>query len=368
MQTGGVVHVACVNQDPGIAPGREKGAAVHLAAMRSAFAESGARVSCFDEANADRLEAALESVHAREPLDLVYERYALDAFAGARFAARRALAHVLEVNAPLDDEARRHRGREGVASNAAERQLFGRARLVLVVSSPLAEWTRARGARAERVLVRSNAVDARRFRPRHDRPAAERLAPPGSFVVGFHGRLRAWHGIELVARAVARLAADGLPAHLVCIGNGPFEQRCLEHLPATAFTYRPWMTHDQIARHVADFDVLALGHGSESSGECGFYFSPLKLLEAMACRVVPVVPRLGDLGEVVKHEKTGLIYEVDDLEGLVAALRRLYNEPTTRVELGRAARAAAENRSWTSLAREVLERVALPAEGGAPKP
>ena len=71
------MRVACVNQDPGIQPDRHKGAAVHLAAMRAAFASLGADVIALDEADGGRLRQRLETVWREAPIDLVYERYAL---------------------------------------------------------------------------------------------------------------------------------------------------------------------------------------------------------------------------------------------------------------------------------------------------
>ena len=53
---------------------------------------------------------ALEGHHAKRPIALLYERYALAATAGSAFAQAHAVPHVLEVNAPLAEEEARHRG------------------------------------------------------------------------------------------------------------------------------------------------------------------------------------------------------------------------------------------------------------------
>ena len=95
------MRLACVNQDPGVGPDREKGAAVHLREMRSAFDRLGAEVTSVDHSDPLEVRRQLEQLAASGPLDLVYERYALGAFAAGRFARERGLPHVLEVNAPL---------------------------------------------------------------------------------------------------------------------------------------------------------------------------------------------------------------------------------------------------------------------------
>ena len=105
-----MMRIASINQDRGISPQRNKGAAVHLVAMRQAFADCGAQVLSFDIPVHDEMVAALGDAHREAPLDLVYERYALGCHAGAAFCQEHDVPRVLEVNAPLAEEAARHRG------------------------------------------------------------------------------------------------------------------------------------------------------------------------------------------------------------------------------------------------------------------
>ena len=346
------MRVAAVNQDPGIDPGRAKGAAVHLRAMRAAMAAQGARVIAVDESREDRLLERLHEVWDEASIDLVYERYALARPAGARFAAERGIPFVLEVNAPLAEEARRWRGRvESAADRELDRLVFSRARRVIAVSRPVAEYARARGARAEAVEVVPNGVDAGRFRPRRsgDRRRAE-LVPAGRFALGFHGRLRPWHGFERLAEATARLLARGVPVHLVVVGEGDFERHLAGRVPVDRRTLVGWTPHREVGRSVAAFDALPLTYGQESP--C--YFSPLKLAEAMACGVVPIVPRLGDLHRLVRDGVDGKVYPAGDLERLVAAIEWLYLHPERRRELAEQALVSARRRSWERIAARVL--------------
>jgi len=134
------------------------------------------------------------------------------------------------------------------------------------------------------------------------------------------------------------------------VGEGPFREELEGRVPKECATLVPWVPHEEVARYVACFDALALAYSAED----GSYFSPLKLLEAMACAAVPVVPALGDLPRVVTHEESGLLYPPGDVAALTSAVRRLVLDPSLRETLGRAARAVAEPRSWQAIAREVL--------------
>jgi glycosyltransferase involved in cell wall biosynthesis len=351
------VRIVCLNQDAGIGPARKKGAAVHLAAMRAAFEELGAEVMPLDEAVEGRAEAGLTAALEDGPIDLVYERYALGKAAAARFCRARGLPLVLEVNAPLADEAALYRGAPADPSAAEhDRELFGAAALVLAVSDGVARYAVERGAVPERVHVRANGVDARRFRPRpHDDPVRARLVPEGRFALGFHGRLRPWHGFELLARAAACLLGAREPVHLVLVGEGEFEPAlAAASVPAERVTRVGWVPHEEIGPYVASFDALPLTYAPDAP--C--YFSPLKLTEAMACGVVPVLPDLGDLARMATDGQDALFYPPGDLDALVGALRGLRADRARRARLASGAIASARQRTWSGIAAFVLDRAA----------
>lgn len=348
------MRIACVNQDPGVAPGRSKGAAVHLLAMRHAFAEAGAEVVALDLAD----DGALASAFGRAlPLDLVYERHALGRCAGARLARAHRIPYALEVNAPLADEAALYRGVEPSAEDEArDREAFTAADLVLAVSEPVARYAERRGAAPERVTVVPNAVDPAVFRPRAAGDALRaRVAPESKFVLGFHGRLRPWHGFELLSQATAELLLRGLDVHLLIVGEGDFETHLAGRVPPERVTRVPWVPHEEVASWVACMDVLPLTYRSDAP----FYFSPLKLAEAMACGVVPVAPKLCDLDERLEHGRAGLLYAPGDLRELVQCLEVLARQPALRASRAEAAQRAAGRHTWRHVAGGVLSRLGL---------
>lgn len=345
------MKVAFVNQDPGIDPAREKGAAVHLRALRAALAGCGAEVVALDEPDDSVLRAALGAEWGRGPFDLVYERYALGRTAACRFAVERDVPFALEVNAPLLEEASRFRGHLPREEEiAAEALLLTHATRVFAVSAPVAAYVRSRGGR--RVEVCPNGVDAELFRPRPGSRLRERLAPPGVTTVGFHGRLRPWHGLDLLARAFGLALARGAPLHLLTVGRGDFEAALEPHVPSARRAHFDWMPHEQVAEHVACFDVLALSYREDGP----LYFSPLKLAEGMASGAVPVAPRGGDWTRNLRHGENALLYELGDAHELAGALQSLC-DPELRARLGAAARETAQRLSWRVVAERVLELV-----------
>lgn len=351
------MRIACLNQDPGITPQRAKGGAVHLLAMRRALEESGAQVLAVDAPEDDAVLRFLEEAEASGGLDLVYERYSLRSGVGARFSRAHGIPFVVEINAPLSREQVRWRG-GSVDGELRDREVsvIDAADLVLAVSTQVADYAIERGARPERVEVAPNGVDVRRFRPRApDDSLRAELLPPGRFVLGFHGRVRPWHGIERLVALTAELLAGGAPVHLLLVGEGEVD---LGPLPGDAVTRVPWVDHDEVGRYVALFDALVLTH----SGREEFYFSPLKLAEAMACGVVPVVPRLGDLPRCVRDGQEGLVVPPDDDAALLTAVRTLHADEAYRRRLATAAMRRAEGNGWERIAERVLAVAGRAAE------
>lgn len=350
------MKIAHVNQDPGVAPGRKKGAAVHVEAMRRAFGDLGARCVEIDHPDDREAFVRLEVEHAGGPLALVYERHALDRFASAEFARRHGVPHVIEINAPLEEEDARYRG--GARDDAArvrERAAFAGATLVIAVSSAVARYAEERGADPARVLVRPNAVDPALFRPRAPGDAwRERLVPAGRTALGFHGRLRPWHNVELLVDTCDELLARGREIQLVLLGEGAFEAAWRGRLPPDRVSHVAWLPHAEAAGVVAAFDLLPLTYAPDAP--C--YFSPLKLMEAMSAGVVPIVPDLGDLATAVGRGAHGRVYSAGSRAGLVACIEALLDDPAARAALAASAREHARSHAWIDIAREVVERAA----------
>lgn len=352
------MRVACVNQDPGIAPGRKKGAAVHVAAMREAFRTLGLDVVEVDTPHPREIELSLGECIDGQGLDLIYERYALSGYAASGVARRCGIPHVLEVNAPLAQEARAYRPEIDVlVEPETERLQFQDAAVVLAVSSAVARYACERGADPSRVDVAPNGVDTDRFRPRPASDATRRaLVPEGRFVLGFHGRLRPWHNFDLLVEVTRELVDLGEPMFLLTVGEGPFLEAVSRVLPEDCYRCLAWVDHAEVGGTVGAFDALVLTHAAGvSEASTAFYFSPLKLHEAMAAGVVPIVPDLGDLPSIVADGKRGLVYPPGDRAALVRAIRRLLADQGLRQRLASEARLHAEANTWTAIARRVLE-------------
>jgi len=71
---------------------------------------------------------------------------------------------------------------------------------------------------------------------------------------------------------------------------------------------------------------------------------PQALMQAMAAGVPVISTPVGSIGELVRHEETGLMVPAQDPVALGAAIERLLDQPALGEKLAQAARAWVENR------------------------
>lgn len=383
------MRVAYVCADPGIPVFGTKGASVHVQGVVTALRRAGhevvllcarpggdpppaladlpvlplprpakggdlaARERAGMEANA-ALHAALD---AAGPLDLVLERASLWSHAGMAWAREHGVPGVLEVNAPLPREQAAHRGLvHADAAMRTARRAAHDATAVVAVSRAVAAWVRDDlGVPAGRVHVVPNGVDP-------ERVAGVRPEPGRPFTVGFVGTLKPWHGLEVLARAFALLRRRRPAARLLVVGDGPgradLEHRLARSGQLRATTLTGAVDPAQVRDHLARMDVAVAPYPADVD----MYFSPLKVVEALAAGVPVVASAIGDVPLLVRDGVTGLLVPPGDHELLAAALDHLAARPALRARLGAAGRASA--RTWDDVAAEVLA-AALPLEAAA---
>lgn len=380
------LRLAYISADPGIPVFGSKGASVHVQEVVRALLQRGVEVVLFTPRLGGEAPADLASVRtvllpaapkgelaAREqalmganddlrralenegPFDAVYERYSLWSHAGMAAAARWGVPGLLEVNAPLIEEQRAHRGLAHLGEARASAEFtFGAASALLPVSNEVADYLRSYTGTARKIRVTPNGVDPDRFSPPH--------ADPSAFTVGFVGTLKPWHGVELLLEAFA-LLADTLPqARLRIIGMGP-EREQLEAETArrglrSRVLFIGAVAPSAIPAHLAQLDVAVAPYPALN----GFYFSPLKVYEYMAASLPVVASRVGQLRDLLEDDVTGLLYPPGDSAALAEALRRLAQDAALRERLGARARATVLARhTWGAVAERILD-LAQPVE------
>jgi alpha-1,6-mannosyltransferase len=175
-------------------------------------------------------------------------------------------------------------------ADVLNRRFAASVREVIVTSAfARAEYERAGVANLRQVPL---GVDLRTFRPTAGRPAG-----PGVRLITV-GRLSGEKAPELAIDAVRLLRADGVPASLLLVGDGPLRARLVRRaagLPVRFLGHVP--DRVAIARLVAAADIALAPCAVETFG--------LAVLEALACGTPAVVPAGGAARELVGAAGTG---------------------------------------------------------------
>lgn len=324
----------------------------------------GSSRAAFDVYNNLRFaNTAIEEVEKLEP-DFIYQRYARFSWAGVAAALRTKRPLFLEYNGSevWVGQYWDRVDRLDLLARYEKLNLKAAARIFVVSEIERRNLLKA-GIEPERIVVNPNGVDPDKFKPGVGGDEARRklgLAPTEA-VVGFVGTFGPWHGVEILAQAITQMPGD-LTVKFLLLGTGALRDRVEQTLRDASALDRVIMlgtvAHERVPRLLDACDILVSPHVPLDAG-AEFFGSPTKLFEYMAMGKGIVASRLGQIGDVLEHEKTALLVEPGNVQELADAITRLMKSPELRAGLGAAARQAAiERYTWKHNAQRVLNEYA----------
>ncbi|MFQ5536913.1 MAG: glycosyltransferase family 4 protein [Gemmatimonadota bacterium] len=218
-------------------------------------------------------------------------------------------------------------------------------RPTVAVSESTREDLIRRGMDPDRIEVIPNGVDLDRYTPD---PEGVRYDEP---TILYLGRLKRYKGVDLVLAAVRALVARGTQVRFLIGGKGDDRPR-LERLTRTMGLEG----HVRFLGFVSEEEKLELLRRSWihtlTSPKEGWGISNM---EAAACGTPTVASDAPGLRESVVPGKTGLLAPHGDVPALAEALGTLLEDAPLREEMGRNARAFAEEFSWDRTADRMEE-------------
>jgi glycosyltransferase involved in cell wall biosynthesis len=242
---------------------------------------------------------------------------------------------------------------------------------VICCSAYIAEKIAARFPWArDRLYVVPNGVDTRVFTPSSSR---------SRHLILHAGRLTPEKGAHTLLEAFERVSTRYPDAQLVL--SGPFWVTPPAHLRgAPREAVRTWKSvgrrYEHLIRKKAQQlnSVFLTGHVPHRAlvriyRSASVFVHPalwnepfgMILAEAMACGLPVVASRSGGIPEVVQDGRTGLLVDPGDVDGLAAAIDRIFDNRELAARMGVAARARAEELfDWEHVAGRVAE-IALEA-------
>lgn len=383
------MRVAYICADPGIPVFGTKGASVHVQEVIKGMLARGLDVTLFAQRLGGDAPEALKNVpirklgklpkdsaeiraraalaanasveallEAEEPFDMVYERYSLWSSAGMDFAKKHGCVGVLEVNAPLIEEQKKHR--ELPLEDEAQRiaaSVFANADAMIAVSPGVKQYLETFEQARSRVHVVANGVALDRFAPAAAKNAQrlQTLAPSSEITVGFLGTLKPWHGLATLVEAWALLRQKQQNVRLLIVGDGPEYEPMRSRIKSLGLSeyveFSGAVQPENVPEWLGQMDIAVAPYPNMEH----FYFSPLKIYEYMAAGIPVIATRVGHLESVVAHNQNGMLVEAENPAMMADCIAALIKEPAELVRLGRCARETAEREhSWLAAVDRIL--------------
>ena len=203
-------------------------------------------------------------------------------------------------------------------------------------------------------LKRSSAIytgiDFDRLRPERGRGDVRRLlgVPEHAPLVMQVGRLEYQKAPVRMVEAFSRIRERHPGAHLVMVGEGDLKGEVEERVRERGLQSCVHLLglRDDVPDLLGAADVFAFSSNFEPMGR--------SMIEAMLMGVPVVVPAVGGIPEVVRHDETGRLYPPQDEQALADNISYLLSHPQERKRLGDAGQALARERfNGEQMVREI---------------
>jgi glycosyltransferase involved in cell wall biosynthesis len=208
-------------------------------------------------------------------------------------------------------------------------------------------------ARGEpRITVIGNGIEIEPFLAADRGTARAELGlPADELVIGFFGRLTREKGPDLALAAVSRLAACGVKARLLLVGEGPERPR----LQSVAGPEARFLgERDDVPALMAACDAVVIPSRAEGQS--------IVALEAMAAGLPFVATRVGGLGALAEAAGARLA-PPEDPDALAGALRGLLSSPPCAATQARAREYVARHASAAAMVNAVAQLYDRAIEG-----
>jgi len=170
-----------------------------------------------------------------------------------------------------------------------------------------------------------NFIDAKNVRPTGKQEKAG---------IVYWGRLSHEKGVETLVEA-----AKELQVKLTIIGDGPLKKKIEEKMAQKRIrniVLTGFLEGDQLLDKIQESLISVV------PSEC-YENNPISALESFAMGMPVVGARIGGIPELVKDNETGLLFESGNVKDLREKIKQMLSDPDKIAQMGKKARAVAEN-------------------------
>ncbi|MFL2553698.1 MAG: glycosyltransferase family 4 protein [Candidatus Rariloculaceae bacterium] len=232
---------------------------------------------------------------------------------------------------------------------------------IIAISRAIKEQLKEKvGGLEDRIYHVASGIEADRYRPAPPSGHLTKLfnLPGDTFKIGIVAQLIERKGHARLFEVLPELIKAHPAVRVLCFGQGPLEGKLRQQIDDLGLAEKVRFAgfRDDLATLLPDLDCLVHVPDREGLG--------VAVLEALSCGLPVLTSAVGGLVDMIEHESTGLLVNLNEDGALLEALRRIVQDGTLRARLGSAARKQVEAefsadrmiRGNLSVYRTVLER------------
>lgn len=231
--------------------------------------------------------------------------------------------------------------------------LYRKSAKVISVTKSFKKNLISRGIDGSKIEIVTNGVDISQFTPRpKDEALTKQLGLEGKFVAGYIGTHGLCHGLETLVAAAERLRGTGIA--FLFLGDGARKQ-FLRDMAAEKkldnVVFIDSVPKAEVPRYWSILDVSVI---HLQKAELFTTVIPSKLFESMGMGLPVLHGVEGESARIVRDENAGIPFEPENADALVAALRRLKENPAELAQFKASCLKGAQNYDRTNLALKMM--------------
>jgi glycosyltransferase involved in cell wall biosynthesis len=268
------------------------------------------------------------------------------------FTRWKKIPFIIESNAAVSELLKHQSGLVARLLSISEARLYRFAAHIVCVSSTLAERFISLGIESAKLTVVPNGVDPSKFFPRLKAPSfLEKYHLENRTVIGFSGHLSSWHGVDFLFSVFSALCKTIPNLTLLVIGDKKPSHAVFDSIPEHTIITGT-IAHENMPDLLSVIDIFIIPYPKIDF----FYFSPLKLFEAMGMGLAIVASDQGQISEVITPGVSGMLFSPGNQAECLGKTRELIENPGLRQKLGSGARTTVEQRhTWNHNAETIVK-------------
>jgi glycosyltransferase involved in cell wall biosynthesis len=216
---------------------------------------------------------------------------------------------------------------------------YDQMQFVYVPSTSTAEELADKGINRDKIRLFPRGVDTEFFHPSKRNGWLETFCPKeNGWKLLYVGRISKEKNLPLLVNVFRSLLQVRENVNLILVGDGPYREEMERELHGTPTVFTGYLEGEKLASVFASSDLFLFPSTTDTFGNV--------VLEAQASGLPVIVTDCGGPQENLISGETGLVAKGNDEGSLLKAIQRMLDGPDRMAEMGRAARAYAEGRSF----------------------